>query len=384
MSELRYADRDNNRRHLLATVSALALFSIGSCIEAVRADDEARSQPTVWIELGAQWSRLNEAQEPFSPSLMSGRPATFPAPSEFQHLPLSSIDGSGKITIAPEHTDWMFSASVRYGRSNSNRHVHQQSHPEPLYRKKYRQTYTVTNVYQPLAARFADTVVQNSESHLVVDFQAGKDVGLGIFGKHSDSVLNLGIRYAQFGSNSNVTLKSDPDWRFGYKYLPFGFPSVVHQYYHSNQAHLMAKRGFHGIGPSLSWSSSTPLSNREREGELAIDWGVSGAILFGRQKAKLNIQTTAQYHAQPSAIGTHVGKNVLYQTSTSRNRNRFAAVPNIGGFAGLSFRYTNAKVSFGYRADLFIGAMDGGIDTRKRENVAFFGPFATVSIGLGG
>jgi len=59
-------------------------------------------------------------------------------------------------------------------------------------------------------------------------------------------------------------------------------------------------------------------------------------------------------------------------------------VPNIGGFAGLSLRFPNAKVSFGYRADAFFGAMDGGIDARKTYDRDFYGPFATISIGLGG
>jgi len=56
----------------------------------------------------------------------------------------------------------------------------------------------------------------------------------------------------------------------------------------------------------------------------------------------------------------------------------------VGGFAEISFRYADAKVSFGYRGDFFFGAIDGGIDTRKSENVGFYGPFASVSIGLGG
>ena len=50
----------------------------------------------------------------------------------------------------------------------------------------------------------------------------------------------------------------------------------------------------------------------------------------------------------------------------------------------MSFKYNNAKVSFGYRADEFFGAMDGGIDARKSENVGFFGPLRNLSIGLGG
>ncbi len=58
-------------------------------------------------------------------------------------------------------------------------------------------------------------------------------------------------------------------------------------------------------------------------------------------------------------------------------------MPNVGGFAGLTFRIENFKMSAGYRADFFFGAMDGGIDTARKENIGFYGPFATVSVGLG-
>jgi len=47
-------------------------------------------------------------------------------------------------------------------------------------------------------------------------------------------------------------------------------------------------------------------------------------------------------------------------------------------------RFPNAKISLGYRADLFFGAIDGGIDKVKRENVGFYGPFANISVGIGG
>lgn len=49
-------------------------------------------------------------------------------------------------------------------------------------------------------------------------------------------------------------------------------------------------------------------------------------------------------------------------------------MPNVGGFAGLSVKYAAAKVSFGYRADFFFGAMDGGIDVRRTEDFGFHGP----------
>ena len=65
-------------------------------------------------------------------------------------------------------------------------------------------------------------------------------------------------------------------------------------------------------------------------------------------------------------------------------RSRSVVVPNVGGFAGISVRYSDAKLSLGYRGDFFFGAMDGGIDARDARNRSFHGPFATVSIGLGG
>jgi hypothetical protein len=65
-------------------------------------------------------------------------------------------------------------------------------------------------------------------------------------------------------------------------------------------------------------------------------------------------------------------------------RSRNVVVPNIGGSVGLSWRVEDFKVNLGYRADFFFNAMDGGIDATKNEDRAFFGPYASVSIGLGG
>ena len=41
-------------------------------------------------------------------------------------------------------------------------------------------------------------------------------------------------------------------------------------------------------------------------------------------------------------------------------------------------------MSFGYRADFFFGAIDGGIDKRHSETLNMSGPFVTISFGLGG
>ena len=65
-------------------------------------------------------------------------------------------------------------------------------------------------------------------------------------------------------------------------------------------------------------------------------------------------------------------------------RDKTVVVPDVGGFAGLSWRLPSGKITFGYRADFFFGAIDGGLVTSQMETRAFYGPFANVSIGIGG
>ena len=157
--------------------------------------------------------------------------------------------------------------------------------------------------------------------------------------------------------------------------------NVIASGYHSNAASLRAARSFHGIGPSLSWNASVPLMDDPQNSELTFDWGLNAAILFGRQRAKVQHQATGQY--RPTVKDPDRDVTVTYQPPPiDVTRTNTVTVPNVGGFAGASWRIQNFKVSAGYRADLFFGAMDGGIDARKNENVGFYGPFATISIGF--
>jgi len=56
----------------------------------------------------------------------------------------------------------------------------------------------------------------------------------------------------------------------------------------------------------------------------------------------------------------------------------------MAGYLGASIRYNNAKVSIGYRADEFFGAVAGGQDTAKSYSRGYYGPYLNASIGLGG
>lgn len=394
MSELILQSNDcaSIRWKLLVGTSAIALAVYLAAMPSAKADSEDR--PTVWIEVGGQFNRLQENQEIFSPPFLTLTPSDFPSPLSEERPPRYGFDESGSVTLQPKDSAWRFSASLRYGRSSANNHAHHQSYPGPY--SKYLINRAGVKAYfptYPQAARFADVIAKQSESHTIVDFQAGRDFGVGLFGKNSSASLNAGVRFAQFYSKSRIALKADPDWRFEAELYATSFGGgfyvqYVFQPFHSFAGTLSAERSFRGVGPSVSWSSSLPFSGDPQGGELTFDWGLNGALLFGRQKAHTHHQTTGRYHSAGSHYNfvSWAHLPVMYQNPVTpdHTRSRNVVVPNVGGFAGMSFRYQNAKVSFGYKADFFFGAIDGGIDVRRTEDVGFHGPYASVSIGLGG
>jgi hypothetical protein len=383
MSELINTRQQNIRLQLLTTASALAL-AFGA-VEAAAAED----RPTVWIELGAQAERLNVDQEPFAPPFVanySGSDAFQPSPIAAQKLPKYGIGGEGSISFTPEESDWVFSAAIRYGRSNNSRHLHKEG---IVYENSVKYQLAPTAYPTPTTPAdlhtLNDSRATNKESHVVLDFAVGKDVGLGLFGRSSTSVLNVGVRFAQFSTHSTAAIRARPDITFESKYVPFagGFYAPLARY-HDFHATADIARSFHGVGPSLSWQGSVPVIGRSDGAELDIDFGLNGAILFGRQKVAATDHTTGYYFKQALASTGTYRTPTYHNPNTKVSRSHSVSVPNIGGFMGISMRYPNAKVSFGYRADVFFGAVDGGGDMRKTFDRSFHGPFAKIAIGLGG
>lgn len=379
--------------HLLTGVSALALIANAGLPSPSRASDSGR--PTFWIELGAQVEKVDGGQEYFAPPFASSFVSNGFTPVEtVERAPRYSTGGEARLSFAPESTDWVFSAALRYGRSNANRAEHQETAPGsaerilsvPLF------GYYSKTLVPPGSRRFADYRTRTDESHAVIDFKVGRDVGLGMFGASGHSEFDLGIRLAQFTSKSTVEIGADPDFAFTYKYstvLPPPFPplpgyfKVPSQSWHLNDAEFEISRSFHGLGPSVSWDASARLLVNPDKAELTLDWGVNAAVLFGRQKVEGRHATRERY-LQPTSGGRLGDPTTTYNYATPVGRSRSVTIPNVGGFAGLSVRFPNAKVSLGYRADVFFNAIDGGIDARKTYDRAFYGPFATLSIGLGG
>jgi len=373
MSELieTQTSRHNLRHLLLSSAAAAALIALAYTAEPAQAADGGR--PTVWIELGGQLERVNGQGAPFapdftqtfadSPAFLSGSPITS------QRAPRYSKGLEGKITFAPEGSDWVFSASLLYGRANGNKRVHQQTAGIPLGTDSLIRMVWPSKTVLPIKA-YSDVRSRVSESHAIIDFKVGKDVGVGIFG--SSSVFSFGTRIAQFTSDRKTQIYARPEVH------PYG---GLGKYWTNFSADGKSERSFRGIGPTVSWEGETALAGNA-DGGVTFDWGVSAAVLFGRQKANIVHSTLASKFEQYQF--NYPNKIVYHDTPPPSVRRRSVVVPNLGGFAGLSMHYTNAKISLGYRGDFFFGAMDTGIDRRKTENMSFHGPFATISIGLGG
>ena len=371
------------RHRLLVTVSATALLGLAYGTAAKAGTDADR--PLVWIELDGNLDRVSSPQEPYLPPFDAvGVQHGLLSVGRLQTPPRYSVGEGASISFQPEDSDWIFSASLKYGRSNSNKHRHQEA--PPYFNSNYNQHISGPNGY---VAQTADYSVKSGEKHAVVDFEAGKDVGLGFWGDNVSSQIALGIRFAQFTSSTKLNLRADPyPHRGDLKYFyPFHQSLLLNQYYQFYKARPLLERDFRGVGPSLSWKGSVPIAGSGGENaELTFDWGANAGVLFGRQRVKLQHHTTADreaYRILAPLTGNPKYTNDHYTNSARMARSHSVTVPNIGGLIGMSLKFPNAKVSIGYRGDFFLNAIDGGVDTAKKENRGFYGPYASISIGVG-
>lgn len=390
------ASQKRIRWQLLTTVSALALFASAYGASEAEAADNDGDRPIVWIELGGQLDRLGNSEEGFAPPFVANLPNTFFSPLNVQKPSEYSWGEDVSISFEPKGSDWVLSASMKYGRASGNKNQHQQT-PNAMvpYHFSVFGKYKHGTFYPGSHVKFEDVAANNSETHAILDFQAGKDVGLGVFGSRGSSVLSAGVRFAQFASRARAEMHMEPDVHYPSKpissFAAWQAFRTAAIHFHDYAAIADTERNFRGVGPSLNWSASAPFVGNQDRGEIAFDWGINAAILFGRQKMRGHRQTTVRSFYKKSneaLLGTYGSKFMTvsvaqHNQSGNPNRRRSVLVPNLGGFAGISFRYSDAKVSFGYRADYFFCAMDGGIDTRKSENLGFKGPYASISIGLG-
>jgi len=370
MSELiqKNGDRATIRWKLLTGASALALTGYISSATLAKAED---GRPVLWLDLGGQFQSLTDPSEiwapPNLPSVIDHRIA-----GVLNQKPRIGYDVDGSITYQPPGSDWSFSAAIQYGKAKKG--------PKADHDQTYKTHYAYNSKYVWTNYAFTDLHAVQETKHVILDFQAGRDVGLGLLGGHGSSMLKIGIRVAQFREKANSLMTAQTNVPAKYDIYTGAFLN----------ASMHDTRSFSGIGPSIAWNGSIPMAGSLEDG-LALDLGVDAAFLFGRQKTKAGTHAHKSELVSIIPTGYISGLGPVYKpifatpTNSTRTsaRDRRVTVPNLGGLVGLSFRKGDAKISFGYKADFFFNAIDGGVATAKKENRGFYGPFASVSIGIG-
>ena len=165
------------------------------------------------------------------------------------------------------------------------------------------------------------------ESRTVVDFEIGKDLGIG---GEPDSLRVVGsVRYARFDTNT----------KFAGTYFFTGTP------YYSFNAAVRSK--FEGAGPRLGLGTRLPLG-----ASFNLLLAGSGSALYGEHRTAIK----AVYNVpNPVVIGP-----VPFSTITSEN----GWALNLEAEAALSYKLLGSELQFGTRADGWIdpskGASAGG------------------------
>ncbi|HSZ11363.1 MAG TPA: hypothetical protein VK759_04260 [Rhizomicrobium sp.] len=333
---------------LLSSVSAVALLGVFALeshdAKAAGTFLADSSQPPLWIELGGDFESISGKADQWMPDSTS---ALAGSGAHIRKDPANSLGLEGKIAYQFEHSDWKVWAAARYGRSQRGQDFHTQT--AQYYALGFVRAYTDTT--------------RHLENHMIVDFEAGKDVGLGLFSEHSRSTIGVGIRIAQFSVTGDDFVSSKPQ-----------YSGVFRQQVFFHTAKLTRRTS--AMGPTASWDSHVPLISLS-DSNFALDWGVNGALLFGKQKTMLD--TTNRYRHQSEGYPIVVGT-----TSANVVRRHTQLIPNLGAMAALSFNLPAAKMTVGYRADFFFSGMDGGVNAYRGMTRSFYGPFATISVGIGG
>lgn len=344
MSELSVAPAASKQGRYLASASAMVLAAaLTSANSAYAQDGDAHY---LWIELGGDFNRLEGQPDSWTPTPNT---AFDNSGSFVRKSPPFDFGGEAGITYSLNDTGWLAGATIRLGRSGRHPSFH-----------------TATSSTKYANAQYTSSS-HNRETHVILDFKVGKDVGLGAYGS---SIVSVGLRYAQQSINTDSRATYAPK-------------DILGSYYGTNIAKSYSERAriersAWAIGPAVSWDASAALAESSN-GKFTLDWGVNAALLFGRQKF------SGQYSSTYVLKTNH--RQGTFSTSTThsfslRERSRMAVTPNIGAFAGFSYKWPSTRVSIGYRADVYFNAVDGGLNAARNVDRSFYGPFVKIAVGL--
>ncbi|HEX5776249.1 MAG TPA: TonB-dependent receptor [Caulobacteraceae bacterium] len=217
------------------------------------------------------------------------------------------------------------------------------------------------------------------EEQLLVDFDIGRDVGLGA---GIESSISAGLRYAEITSRTRLNMTGVPDWEVPDEWVRgFLWQPSSRTYYDTD---VTAEREFKGFGPTLAWDSSKALFGDNRTGRVNADWSVSGGVLFGKQKTSVEGEEIASLYEGKYGERTPQPVSGPTAISVSDSRSKSATVPVLGAALGLSYEIQRVKISGGYRWERYFDVLDVGADEPKDADRTIDGPYLKISVGFGG
>jgi hypothetical protein len=303
-------------------VSALALMSAAGWSQTARAEDKAGEGPwTVEFDGTYEFNSVHSTQS-FVPNF--GIPDASIRPARHGY------DVGGRLTYQTDGSPMSYGLAVHFGRTGQRTRSFNYS-----YYSKYTQNFSQTIGHS------------HNVSHAVVDFEVGKDVGVGLLGAGGVTTIGGGLRYGHFSANTRGSFSTSSK-------------------YTNRAGTFRFSRTTDAVGPRIFVRSTSTLPGQLGRNGISVGVGADGAVLFGRQRANDGADfTTGSYSNQFPTI----------------RRSHTRTVPTLGAFAQVNWHATGSPLtlSVGYKVDDYIHAIDGGFGTAHSINFVEHGPFASMT-----
>ena len=328
--------------------------------------------------------------------------------------------GQMRVTYRPEGSAWTLSGGVRYGRvgNSTGRQRQEEVTGDAVCRFKTSEAYSpyvpgvdlgfigklscdpnygpVTKDIPSLGSKYfpnrynsnyviaptnrLSTSTDRREDHLIVDFDVGKDMGLGVLGTHGSSV-RAGLRYADFKSTIAGDMRAVPDVM-----MPTDGWAKYNTTFHQYAASFAAEREFKGAGPTLSWEASRSVLGGQETGHWDVDWSIAGGALYGKQKTSISgTQGSDYFNAKyPTKDFILSGLQPPAQAPFAMRRTKSVLAPVLDLSLGLSFEVPGVKLSTGYRWERYFNVLDAGFTSHESYDRTLDGPYFKVAVGFGG
>jgi outer membrane receptor protein involved in Fe transport len=336
------------------------------------------------VELGGMVQRQDAPYAAVAPSFADSFSDGL-QPAEAQNRDLDWGDGREvRLTYRLPGDAWRLGAGLRYGRTNGTdtslvfelgaAGCGSAQFGCDLYPDRSTNVGASLNIR---AYNYADVVATNHEEHQVIDFDIGRDVGLGL---GFESAVRAGLRRADLESTTRLQMWGVPDWFVPAEYAWFKYSHNTHY-----EADLKATREFEGFGPTLSWDAAAKLWGDDN-GHLDLEWSATAGVLFGKQKTSIEGVESSTYFRGKYSPGSNLEPTSLPVdiTDLPASRSKSVTTPLLDLSAGLAYEAGRVKVGAGYRWERYFDVLDAGYDEHEDVDRTIDGPYFKVSVGFGG